>query len=114
METQKDAVMALVEEHRRQGRTVGEVLASLGVKRSTYDRWKRGANRLPAPSRRTYPLTPEECAMIDAVCKAHPEFRHRRIQGVLQGRGTYLSSSAIYGYLKGRGRVAPYDRRSAP
>jgi len=52
--------------------------------------------------------------MIDEVKTAHPEYRHRRIQGVLQGRGAYLSASAIYGYLKRRGQVEPYDRRSAP
>lgn len=114
METQKDAVMALVEEHRQAGRAVGEVLAGLGIARSTYYRWKQGANRRPTPSRRTYPLTPEECGMIDEVKTAHPEYRHRRIQGVIQSQGTYLSASAIYGYLKHRGQVEPYDRRSAP
>src|ERR1700675_3180359 len=41
METQKDAVMALVEEHRQAGRAVGEVLAGLGIARSTYYRWKQ-------------------------------------------------------------------------
>lgn len=114
METQKGAVMALVEAHRQQGRSVGEVLAGLGIARSTYYRWKRGVNRLPAPSRRTSPLTPEECGMIDAACEAHPAYRHRRIQGVIQARGMHLSASAIYGYLKRRGQVEPYDRRSVP
>lgn len=114
MSMQKEAVITLVEEHRQQGRTVGEVLASLGIARATYYRWKRGTNRIPASNRRTYPLTPEECGMIEAVKAAHPGYRHRRIQGVLQGQGTYLSASVIYGYLKSRGQVEPYERRPAP
>ena len=114
MSLQKEAVMTLVEEHQQQGRAVGKVLASLGIARATYYRWKRSANRPPAPNRRTYPLTPEECGMIDVVKTAYPEYRHRRIQGVLQGRGTYLSASAIYGYLRSRGQVEPYDRRPTP
>lgn len=114
MQMQKEAVIALVEKHRRQGRGVGEVLADLGIARSTYYRWKRGENRSTISRRRTYPLTPEECGMIEVVKETHPQWRHRRIQGVLQGRGTYLSASAIYGYLKRRGQVEPYARRPAP
>jgi putative transposase len=114
MGVQKEAVMALVEDHRQQGRGVGEVLARLGIARATYYRWKRRAPRPPVPNRQTYPLTPEECGRINAVKTAHPEYRHRRIQGVLQGRGTYLSASAIYGQLKRRGQVEPYARRPAP
>ncbi len=52
--------------------------------------------------------------MIAGVKEAHPAYRHRRIQGVLQGQGTCLSASAIYGYLKNRGLVEPYDRRPTP
>jgi len=41
-------------------------------------------------------------------------YRHRRIQGVLQQRGVYLSMSVIYEHLKATGRVEPYERRPAP
>ena len=114
MEAQKEAVMGLVETHRKEGRRVGEVLASLGIPRSTYYRWQRGVGLESAPRGGIYPLTPEERLGIDAVKDAHPEYRHRRIQGVLQGRGLYLSASSIYGHLKSRGRVEPYARRPAP
>ncbi len=114
METQKDRVMKLVEAHSRQGRTVSEVLASLGVKRSTYYRWKRRGEVGPTPRRGSYPLTPEEQQRIHSVKEAHPEYRHRRIQGVLQAQGIYLSASAIYGHLKRLGQVEPYARRPAP
>lgn len=114
MSAQKEAVMKLVEEEKEQGRPVREALATLGVARSTYYRWKKsnGAKRERASG--AYPLTPEEKEKIEAVKEAHPELRHRQIQGVLQKEGTYLSFSAIYQYLKGRGLVAPYKRRPAP
>ncbi|MGH7770972.1 MAG: transposase, partial [Candidatus Binatia bacterium] len=61
-----------------------------------------------------YRLTEEERELIDEVNQAHPQCRHRRIQGMLQQRGLYLSASAIYGHLKQQGQVEPYDRRAAP
>ena len=41
MAVQKQAVLELVETHRGQGRSVGEVLGSVGVERSSYYRWKK-------------------------------------------------------------------------
>ena len=41
MAVQKQAVMELVQTHAGQGRTVGEVLGSVGVARSSYYRWKK-------------------------------------------------------------------------
>lgn len=52
--------------------------------------------------------------MVEAVKEVHSEYRHRRIQGVLQQQGVYLSASAIYGHLKKLGQVEPYERRAAP
>ena len=42
MGIQKRAIVELVASHRDQGRTVGEVLSSMGVARSSYYRWKKG------------------------------------------------------------------------
>ena len=114
MELQKEVVMKLVEEHRQQGRTVREVLTRVGVARSTYYRWKKPVSPKPAGRRQSYPLTPEEKQRIEVVKEEHPEYRHRRIQGVLQAQGVYLSASVIYGHLKQLGWVEPYDRRPAP
>lgn len=113
MDSQREAVMKLVEGHRQQGRPIREVLASVGIARSTYYRWKQDGGARPG-RRRSYPLTPEEKRRIEAVKEAHPEYRHRRIQGVLQAQGRYVSASAIYGHLKQRGGVEPYERRAAP
>jgi len=41
MSSQKEALIRLVDEQRAYGRSVVEVLATLGVKRSTYYRWKK-------------------------------------------------------------------------
>lgn len=66
MDRQRAAVMKLVEGHRQQGRPIREVLASVGIARSTYYRWKQDGGARPG-RRRSYPLTPEEKRRIEAV-----------------------------------------------
>lgn len=55
----------------------------------------------------TYELTVEERGLIDEVKEQYPQYRHRRIQGVLQQKGIYLSASAIYGHLKQHRDIRP-------
>jgi putative transposase len=114
MENQKQAVLELVEGHRGEGRSVREVLGTVGVARSSYYRWKKGAGEKKDERHRSYELSIEEREMIEAVKESHPEYRHRRIQGMLQQQGVYISASAIYGHLKQQGQVEPYERRAAP
>lgn len=116
MGIQKEIIMQLVEEEKQKGRRIGEVLETLGIRRPTYYRWKEKekAPDTDVPLIRTFPLTPDEEGQIDELKEEHPEYRHRRIQGVLQGRGTYISASAIYAYLKEMGKVEEYARRAAP
>ena len=114
MESQKQSTLELVVAHRNQGRTVGAVLSSLGVARSNYYRWKKGQTPNQADRQSSNEITAEERGQIDEVKAQYPQYRHRRIQGVLQQRGVYLSASVIYGHLKAQGRVEPYQRRSAP
>lgn len=114
MASQKAAVMELVERHRCEGRTVSEVLGSLGVARSSYYRWRKGQGEKREQRQSAYQITEEERGLIEEVKQAHPEYRHRRIQGVLQSQGVYLSASAIYGHLREKGWVEGYDRRAAP
>ncbi len=113
MRTQKAAILQMVEDARQHGRRVGEVLATLGIKRATYYRWKKGVGgRSSSPGGRS--LTPAEHRRIDEMKDAHPEYRHRRIQGLLQAEGCYVSASTVYAHLKQRGQVEPYVRREAP
>jgi transposase len=114
MAVQKQAVLELVEAHRGKGRSVSEVLGSVGVARSSYYRWKKSEGEKKDERHSSYELTVEERQMIEAVKESHPEYRHRRIQGMLQQQGVYLSASAIYGHLKHKGWVEPYERRAAP
>src|SRR5438034_7123240 len=113
MAVQKQAVLELVETHHREGRTVSEVLGSVGVARSSYYRWKKGEGEKKVERSSRYELTGEERQLIE-VKQLHPQYRHRRIQGMLQQQGVYLSASAIYGHLKELGEVEPYERRPAP
>lgn len=114
MGNQKQAVIDLVERHRYEGRTVKEVLGSVGVARSSYYRWRKGLGEPKEPRQSLYQITEQERRLIEEVKQAHPEYRHRRIQGVLQNQGVYLSASAIYGHLKELGQVEPYERRAVP
>jgi transposase len=114
MAQQRQAVIELVASHREQGRTVGEVLESVGVARSSYYRWKRDQGEKNTIGQSSYELTAEERKLIDEVKEQNPQYRHRRIQGVLQQRGIYLSASVIYGHLKEHGQIEPYERRAAP
>ena len=114
MEAQKQAVIEQVEAHRGQGRLVAEVLGNVGVARSSYYRWKKGQQEKKPRGASSYEITIEERKLIDEVKEQNPQYRHRRIQGVLQQRRVYLSASVIYGHLKQRGQVEPYQRRAAP
>jgi transposase InsO family protein len=114
MGNQKQAVLELVETHKGQGRSVGEVLGSVGIARASYYRWKKGEGEKKGERQSTYELTGEERGLIDEVKAKHPQYRHRRIQGTLQQKGIYLSASAIYGHLKELGQIEPYERRAAP
>src|SRR5438034_10267893 len=114
MASQKQAVLKLVESHRGEGRSVSEVLGAVGVAGSSYYRWKKGGGEKKDERPSSYELTVEERQMIEAVKESHPEYRHRRIQGMLQQQGVYLSASAIYGHLKELGQVEPPHQISPP
>lgn len=60
MAVQKQAVVALVQTHKGQGRTVGEVLGSVGVARSSYYRWKKSEGAKKGERQSMYELTAEE------------------------------------------------------
>ena len=114
MEPQKQAIIELVASHRGQGRTVGEALRSAGVARASDYRWKKANGEKKTERQSSYEITVEERGLIDEVKGQYPEYRHRRVQGMLQQRGVYLSATAIYGDLKAQGQIEPYERRAAP
>jgi len=80
MGNQKRAVLELVETHRGQGRTVGEVLVSVGA-RSSYYRWKKGEGEKKGERQSRYELMAEERELIDEVKAKQPQYRHRPSRG---------------------------------
>lgn len=114
MENQKQSTVQLVAAHRNQGRTISEVLNSLGVARSNYYGWKKDQTQKKTDRHSSYEVTAKEGGQIEEVKGQYPQYRHRRIQGVLQQRGVYLSASVIYEHLKELELVEPYQRRAAP
>ena len=114
MNTQKAEILQTVEAARQNGRRVGEVLVTLGIKRATYYRWKKGEGQGAVSPRRVLPLLPAEQSRIDEMKATYPAYRHRRIQGLLQAEGCYVSASAVYAHLKQRGQIEPSVRREAP
>lgn len=116
MGTQKEEVLKFVNEQRDQGGRVGEALKNLGVKRSSYYRWRKGGGEAgdPVTNRSVLTLTPMEIERIDRVKEENPGLRHRVLQGILQAEGLYVSATAIYRRLKGLGQVEPYARRPSP
>lgn len=111
---QKAMVMKFIDKQRAGGRSVGEVLTTLGIGRATYYRWKQKQGGDQSWPRTTYPLTPDEKRLVEQVKATYPHLRHRQLQGVLQTQGVYLSATAIYHHLKGLGQVEPYARRPSP
>jgi putative transposase len=118
MKPQKQEILEYVGQQRREGRTVSEILSGMELSRASYYRWlERGEEKASYPEIKNTPvrcLTPVEERRIDEVKAAHPEYRHRRIQGELLKEGLYLSASSVYGHLLERGQVEAYERRPSP
>jgi len=85
----------------------------LGVKRSTYYRWKNPL-KVAKPTPRVTTLTPDEKKIIEETKDQYPVLRHRQIQGIIQKIGMYISPSSVYEHLKSLGRIEPYERRPSP
>jgi putative transposase len=113
MKTQKEEIIRHVQDQKGQGGSIGGTLAEMGVKRSTYYRWKKPLKSTESTVRVTT-LTPEEKKKIEETKDQYPGLRHRQIQGMIQKMGMYLSPSAVYGHLKSLGRIEPYERRPSP
>jgi len=112
METQKQAVIELVQAHRGQGRPVAEVLVDVGVARSSYYRWKKGKTEKTPRGPRSYEITIEERQLIDEVKQQSPQYRHRRIQGVLQHPASTPSQGECSDKSQGRS-VDPGENTAA-
>jgi putative transposase len=116
MNNQKTEILSFVESERRKGRVLSEILAGLGVAKSSYYRWRLKASGVQGAKERKInvrTMTNLERQKIEEKKAEYPECRHRQIQGLLQNDGVWLSASSVYGYLKSQGQVEPYHRREA-
>ena len=118
MKPQKQEILEYVGQQRQGGRSVSEIIKGLELSRASYYRWvaegEKNASDFEIRNPSVRCLTPVEQRRIDEVKAAHPDYRHRRIQGELLKDGLYLSASSVYGHLLERGQVEPYERRPSP
>lgn len=118
MKTQKQDLLSFVNDERQRGRRVFEILDNLKVSKSSYYRWLKAIDEVSLneaiQTRATNrSVTKSELSRVDEMKEAHPEMRHRQIQGLLQLNGHFLSNSTVYHHLKSQGKVEPYERREA-
>ena len=119
MDIQKQGVLDQVSLSLKSGRKLKEVLLVLGVKQSTYYRWKsESVNEKevihPSDRQTTRSLTDAEVEIILKTKEDFPQMRHRQIQGLLQKKEIYVSKSSVFNVLKHYGLVEKYERRPAP
>lgn len=117
MDIQIQEILSFVEEQKRKGRSVSEILGQMKVPRSSFYRWLRKiqgeSQTQPGKRITTRSVTEVELLRVDKVKEEFPHLRHRQIQGFLQLEGHYISSSIVYQRLKSQGKVEPYERREA-
>lgn len=118
MNTQKQEILDFVGKQRELGRSIHQVLSTLGVSSSSYYRWSKkeergdlGLQKLVVNSRT---LTKFERERILQVKAKNPDLRHRRVQGELQKEGIFISATSVYKTLKAKEEIAPYFRRPSP
>lgn len=119
MENQKAEIVSYVDSERAKGRALPEILAHLQISRTSYYRWRKSqavADPVLSAAKRitVRTVTETEKERIDQMKAAHPDLRHRQIQGLLQLQGMFVSPSVVYQHLKVQGKVEPYARRTAP
>lgn len=116
--TYKQEVVNFVERQKSLGVSRSKVLTDLDVSSSTYYSWKKlieqGPKEKTSPKPHPAKLTPSEKELIITTKKENLDKRHRQIQGLIQGSGTYISPSSVFKVLKSAGLVEPFERRESP
>jgi transposase InsO family protein len=122
MDIQKQGVIDQVKVSLESGRKLKDVLTVLGIKQSTYYRWKNYLSKTasenpvlhPSDRKTSKSLTAEEVNLILKTKDENPQMRHRQIQGLLQKKEIYISESSVFNVLKTNNLVERYERRPAP
>lgn len=105
-ELQEQVVAAVDQAKSRSQMPIGVSLKHLGVKRSTYfrwrqaERWREERSEPPRPVQAFEALPEEKAAVVDYALK-HPEIRHRELSWrMIDDDVAYLSASTVYRILK--------------
>jgi len=100
-------VTAVDQAKTRSQMSIATSLKHLGVKRSTYFRWKgaerwQGERSKPIPPVQAFEALPEEKQAVVEYALNHPEIRHRELSWrMVDDDVAYLSQSTVYRILKG-------------
>jgi len=106
VELQAQVVAAVDQAKTRSQMPIATSLKHLGVKRSTYFRWKQEERwheprSEPPPPVQAFEALPEEKHAVVDYALAHPEIRHRELSWrMIDDDVAYLSSSTVYRILK--------------
>lgn len=106
MELQAHVVAVVDEAKSRSQMPITTALGHLGVKRSTYFRWKQEERwheppSEPPPPVQAFEALPEEKQAVVDYALEHPEIRHRELSWrMIDDDVAYLSSSTVYRILK--------------
>lgn len=99
--------MAIDQAKTRSRMPIATSLKHLGVKRSTYFRWKQAERwqqpqSEPTPPAQAFEALPEEKHAVVDYALQHPEIRHRELSWrMIDDDVAYLSQSTVYRILKG-------------
>ena len=101
--SEKGDILARVENQSRHKR---QVLAELGISRSTYYRWRQGQNKSKRRARPWNRITPNEERRILAVAREFPELSSRQLSAwITDHEGFAISESTVYRILRREGLV---------
>jgi putative transposase len=108
---EKATILAQVESQSRGKR---QMLADLGIPRSTYYRWRQG-QRDPGDRRRPWnQVTPEEEGKILASAREFPELSSRQLSAwITDNEGFAVSESTVYRILRREGLVKRQEMQIA-
>jgi transposase InsO family protein len=101
--SEKGDILAQVENQSRRKR---QVLAELGISRSTYYRWRQGKNKSTHRVRPWNRITPNEERRMLAIAREFPELSSRQLSAwITDHEGFAISESTVYRILRREGLV---------
>lgn len=112
---QRQRIIEEVNRLKAEGINIEKAIIGLGIVRSTYYGWLKGAdNKAKKVRQPLISLTDAERQAIINKKEAEPQMTHRIISGILRHDGHWISPSSCYRVLKALGYVSEAIYREAP